>query len=279
MDSNISYNNMNSVTSNNSGISNLSSKDQMKRDLVDPEVNDNFWSQDFSILFHPDRLHEFVPSKDMSTTERLNAISRFSIYTGIISSLFIKKAYPIYLAIFVLGFTLFVFENSKDSDTFKSYPLPNNAKNPFSRRLYYTEEDSFTPPTLDNPFANPLHHEIFDNPTRGPARNIEDTLDEKGVQKEITEYFNHNLYKDVSDIWSKNNSQREFYTVPNTTIPNKQNELAQWLYGSLGSCKTSSYDCHPYEDLRRKRFIYPFPSDVGIEKKDKFNIPTSGLPT
>lgn len=267
----------------------------IKRDMVDPELPDPFWTEDYSILFRGDRFHEFMPSKDMSETERLNAIARFAIYTGIITSMYLKQAFPMYLSIFALGFTLFVYENKMESsdritksdlsESFKSYPLPNNAVNPFKRRLLMSnnsdetgeENNTFTPPTLNNPFGNALQYQQGDNPTRGPALNIEDTIDQKGVLPEINDYFNHNLYKDVSDIWSKNNSQREFYTMPWTTYPNKQGELAEWLYGNMSSCKSDQYDCNPYEDLRRKRFVYPFPSEnpTVSRKKDQFRIPTN----
>ena len=49
-----------------------------------------------------------------------------------------------------------------------------------------------------------------------------------------------NLYKDVSDIFSKNNSQRQFYTTPVTTIPNDQGSFADWLYKTPPTCKENN---------------------------------------
>ena len=43
--------------------------------------------------------------------------------------------------------------------------------------------------------------------------------------------FNKDLYRDVKDIFGKNNSQRQFYTVPGNQVPNDQGAFAQWCYG------------------------------------------------
>ena len=47
-----------------------------------------------------------------------------------------------------------------------------------------------------------------------------------GLQVEIDEKFNHDLFRDVSSVYGKRNSQRQFYTVPSTTIPNNQTSFA-----------------------------------------------------
>ena len=58
---------------------------------------------------------------------------------------------------------------------------------------------------------------------------------------------------DIDDIYSKYNSQRQFYTMPNTSIPNKQKEFALWLYNRGPTCKEGNgYQCfanmhHPHE--------------------------------
>ena len=55
-----------------------------------------------------------------------------------------------------------------------------------------------------------------------PNREVSDKLLENdNLQNTINNHFNTNLYQDVGDIWNKNNSQRQFYTMPNTKIPNE----------------------------------------------------------
>jgi hypothetical protein len=65
--------------------------------------------------------------------------------------------------------------------------------------------------------------------------------------------FGHNLFTDVDDLFGKMNSQRQFYTMPSTTIPNKQGEFAKWLYSNPKTCKEDQDYCLRYEDIRAKR--------------------------
>ena len=58
-----------------------------------------------------------------------------------------------------------------------------------------------------------------------------------GVQRRVEDLFNEDLYRDVNDIFGKNNSQRQFYTVPGSQVPNDQGSFAQWLYGTPPTCK------------------------------------------
>jgi len=80
---------------------------------------------------------------------------------------------------------------------------------------------------------NPSIADITDNPERPRACNV--TSNE--VQQSIDSNFNQRVFQDVSDVFNKQASQREFYTVPNTAIPNDQGGFAQWLYGTGKTCK------------------------------------------
>ena len=44
----------------------------------------------------------------------------------------------------------------------------------------------------------------------------------------------------IRNIFSKNNSQRQFYTTPVTTIPNDQKSFANWLYKTPPTCKENN---------------------------------------
>ena len=41
----------------------------------------------------------------------------------------------------------------------------------------------------------------------------------------------------MNDIYNNRNSQRQYYTMPNTQIPNDQTSFARWLYATPPSCK------------------------------------------
>lgn len=103
-------------------------------------------------------------------------------------------------------------------------------------------------PTRDNPFMNPNISHYGTDKSPG-ACNIEDPE----IADEVELYFNKDLYRDVEDIWNRKNSQRQFYTIPSTSIPNKQKEFANWLYDIPFSCKQNQQNCLRYEDIRFRR--------------------------
>ena len=40
-------------------------------------------------------------------------------------------------------------------------------------------------------------------------------------------------YRDPNDIYNRISSERQFYTTPNTTVPNDQTGFAKWLASSM----------------------------------------------
>ena len=65
------------------------------------------------------------------------------------------------------------------------------------------------------------------NPNRKKAcTRREDAL----IKQKIESKFDKYLYKNVDDIYNKGNSQRQYFTMPYTTIPNNQEDFAKWCY-------------------------------------------------
>lgn len=125
--------------------------------------------------------------------------------------------------------------------------------NPEQRNLYTVDEqldyqkNTCRRPTPDNPMMNPSveDFETFNPPA---ACNAEDS----NIQESIKVNFNQNLFRDVDDVWERANSQRQFYTIPNTAIPNNQTEFAHWLYKlpDYDVCKEGSgVGCARYDPL------------------------------
>jgi len=96
-------------------------------------------------------------------------------------------------------------------------------------------------PTKDNPFMNPQLSDYGNNVEVSEACT---SFDNKGIQKKIDEYFEDGIFKEYSDIFNNQNSQRQFFTVPGNDVPNDQGTFAQWLYGSPPTCKEGNQiDC------------------------------------
>ena len=51
-------------------------------------------------------------------------------------------------------------------------------------------------------------------------------------------------------LFDKKNLERQFYTMPVTTIPNDTIEFGKWLYNTNGNCKYDGTRCLQYEDER-----------------------------
>jgi hypothetical protein len=114
------------------------------------------------------------------------------------------------------------------------------------------EKNTCRRPTVDNPFMNPNITEYNDTHTVAACN-----ADDEEINEEMEVNFNHDLFRDVDELWERENSQRQFYTIPNTQVPNNQVEFAKWLYklppGSNCKEDASGGACLRYENLKSQR--------------------------
>src|SRR5690606_8520296 len=96
-------------------------------------------------------------------------------------------------------------------------------------------------PTEDNPFMNPTANE-FQTDIPRPC-NVDD--EELNVSQKINENYYKNMFMDVSDVFERYNSERQFYTIPQTYPPD-QTAFARWLYKSENICKVDPTKCTGY---------------------------------
>merc|ERR1712167_285935 len=73
-------------------------------------------------------------------------------------------------------------------------------------------------PTDDNPLMNVLPTDNFQ--TRKMACNITKPNVAKDITNKITNSYSERLYSDTSQIMNRGIGERDFYTMPNTKIPN-----------------------------------------------------------
>lgn len=205
--------------------------------------NDDFWLNDFTVIFNKERLTEFFPAQFMSESEKLNALLRFSIYiTGLL--VLYKKNYNLLVIPLVVGLiTLYLYKFNTIQT--KEEKFENNEKLPKCLK-----------PTSNNPFMNTLLTDV------GVYKEKKEACLNEEVEEEIEKEFNNGLFKDVNDLYSKNNSQRQFHTMPNTNEfgikAGDTVKFANWLY-NLGdaSCKEDTTKCTSTNskfdrDLRRQ---------------------------
>ena len=163
-------------------------------------MNTPFWFEEPGILLkYPD---DFFPNKKMPTNKLLNSVMRLGIYAGIVLSTFQKAENGLYLCIFTACCTYFLY---------KYYDVAE-----YNKRVYRQ-------PTEKNPYMNVL---------------LTDSTDEKCAEPEFNNvYENEALTQNIQDKMQKKNPayctshvQRQFYTMPVSTIVNDRHNLGQWLY-------------------------------------------------
>lgn len=193
-------------------------------DELDEQVlmNDPFWFENPSILIKDSRLRCYITSRQLTFSENLNALVRLSFYISIILFLLFRDYRTFYIFLIFLLITYFLWNNNrKKIETFKKQSGQN-------------DRDKFRFPTTENPLMNPLITDI----QTGEAHKLPSS--QHDTQEEIHKMMNTNFYSDVSDLYEKNNADRQFYTVPAKSIPNDQEKFAHWLYYSKPTLKESN---------------------------------------
>lgn len=98
-------------------------------------------------------------------------------------------------------------------------------------------------PTIDNPFTNIVFSDYLDSGNLAEPCNIDDD----DIPNQMQNLYNSSIYRNLEDVWERENSQRIFYTVPIQTVPNSQTDFANWLYKTGPSCKDNTQYCTYYE--------------------------------
>lgn len=105
---------------------------------------------------------------------------------------------------------------------------------------------TLTLPTARNPFMNVLVDEIKYHPTRPMAASVLDP----SVKVGLDDFFRAGFYSDPTDVFGRSQSQRQFITMPSTSIPNDVDSYQNWLYRIPGkTCKEGGREaCLPGTD-------------------------------
>jgi len=193
------------------------------------------WYEDwYSFLFDHENLIKFLPDKNYSLDENLNALLRFSIYFSFFVFVIKRDARVFYFALVVAVITIVIYKNDNHKSLVK--------KELFDKlNIEETRKKSFClRPTRENPFMNVSYVDYKDFPNRPPACDIT----KRTTKRDVLQKFNIGLYRDVDDIFNKKASDRQFYTNPITTIPNDQASFAEWCFKTGQTCKEKSSKCY-----------------------------------
>jgi hypothetical protein len=183
---------------------------------------------------------DFFPTKDQSLNEQLNSLLRLAIYFSIIVFIIKHDTNIFFVPIFIAGFTYFLYVVDTQNKTMEKLSLDekNLKKNTHTNQVC-------TKPVENNPFMNVLMNEYTEQPKREQACDITNN----NIKSKATQFFEENLYRDVDDIFAKNASDRNFYTMPSTTIPNDREAFLKFCYPQSKTCKEDGTSC--YKNLYR----------------------------
>lgn len=194
-----------------------------------------FWFNKPTILFKKEKIMDLWPLSQNNLAEKLNAISRLVILLTILGY-FCTRA----LNILITGFiTLAVIVIWYKASIKKKKVTKKLLKEGFtSPELYKKLQGNFQKPTKQNPLMNVLLPEIQFNPKRKPAAPAFNPVVEKEINASAAD---PRLFLDLGDNIAFDQCMRNFYAMPNTTVPNDQKGYAEFLYGKMPSCRGGDY--------------------------------------
>lgn len=235
-----------------------------------------FWSNDPSILFIKDYIFELWPTTSMCYQQKLNAITRLIILLTILGYILTMSKRVLVVGVITLLFIFVLYKMRKKKltkDMLENFEVQGNEVT----GMFDNKPKSFVNPvTLDavlrtefkegnkkNPFSNVLLTQINDEPERKaapPSFNVD--VDEditKNVKRAVQmmnpgiKNSNKQLFGDLWQQFELDNSNRVFYSTPNTRVANDSGAFSQYLYGYMPSAKEDTPDgnMQRYKDAYR----------------------------
>ncbi len=170
-----------------------------------------------------------IPLVNMTFKEKILSIVYLIIFLSIIFTLIFKNVIFILIALVLIIFLFYVYLFDEKIKIDTNETLSN-------RNLTIVDNKICVKPSLDNPFMNPTIIDYNNNNNDIKAC----PYSENDIEKNVNTFFKQNVYKDINDIYERHFSERQFYTVPATTIPNDRQSFEKWLYYRDKSCKENN---------------------------------------
>jgi len=211
-----------------------------------------FWTNEPTVLFNNKYIFELWPTSNMCYEQKLNAISRLIILITILGYILTMSQKILVVGVLTLASIFILFKMRKQKITkqvlnegFLNKVTGLNASesivNPVTLNSVLKSE--FKEGTKKNPFSNVLLTQISDDPERKsapPSFNVDvDESITKNVKKAVQmlnpgiKNTNKQLYGDLWQQFELDQSNRAFYSTPNSRVENDQSAFAQYLYNDL----------------------------------------------
>ena len=197
-----------------------------------------FWIEDPNILISE---MNFWPIPTMNKPDKFNSISRFIILLTIVGYIIMPNSTILVTGTVTLSIIILLY--------YLKQPTKEEFNTLLSPPSISSQETTKSTPT--NPLSNIELPEIQFNPKRKEAQLAYGKEQEKTINKNTKKMvmetsfpddpdLEKKLFKDLGDEIEFDRSMHNFYTTPNTKIPNDQDKFAQFCYGDMPSCKEGS---------------------------------------
>lgn len=163
----------------------------------------------------------------MNFKDKLLFISGLILFISFIATLIFRNIAFLLFAIIVNVIIFYVYLYYKETKANVKEKLNNQNRDIINNKLCVK-------PTNNNPFMNPNILEVSN------LNYSSCDIDNTKIKKQMNNYFKTSVYKDVTDFYDRNFSERQFYTMPSTTIPNDQESYLNWLYSRNKTCKENN---------------------------------------
>ena len=219
------------------------------------------------ILVNKDYIFDFIPDLKASTEERINAIVRFSLYFSLVLMV-VKNNYRyfyIFLATLIITYLFYTnnrenftgnIEKNEDSNNNADSENGNENENETKNESVNCDE-----PKCENLFMNVLPTDDFTK--KKPACSYT-----KEISQKVNKGFYSKFKKDVNTFYNQDFGMRQFYSMPNTQVPNDQGTFAKWLYNTPVSCSTG--DNNILKQYRSCNMNHATLEDLENGEKDNF---------
>lgn len=189
-----------------------------------------FWYNQPSILYERPYLFEIFPVKEFDNIRKLNAIVRFTIYYSIFVYIYNRDTNMFAVPVITALVTYLLWKNNSSLQKDETLTQLKNDVPVIAE----SHNVGCQIPTKDNPFMNVPFYDVSADKELPKSCT---SYDNKGVQRKIENEFDKGLYRNYTDIFRKENSQRQFFTVPGREGIPDQSAFAHWLYRTTDTCK------------------------------------------
>jgi hypothetical protein len=237
-----------------------------------------FWGNEPAILLNNQYIFEIFPTPKMYYEQKINAITRLVILLSVLGFIFTMSVKFLWICLVTLVIIYFVGKRNDFSPSVAGYKIKKTEGftsdggfgksqkavllNPETLQPFVKAE--FEPVTSKNPLGNVLLTQIYDTPDRkaaAPSFNNEVYDDITSSTKKMIQDLNptikntnKQLFGDLYEKFTLDQSMRNFYSTPNTKVSNDQGAFAQFLFGFM----PSSHDSDAAGALQREKNSYRY---------------------